>query len=192
MSVCEQISRSKSQNLTTFESSSGASTSSKTQIGAGLVKNTAKIMASAVSACSPPDNSDNDCMRLPGGLARISRLASNGSSASVNRNSAVPPPNNLLNRVKMLVHFKTFKQAFRPGGLLNIAARIGNCRQQITRSVSISVMRATSPFRLRRANLPGQYYRVRGQFLDAVFEHITRGRLAGSSYQQSATASGAQ
>jgi hypothetical protein len=40
-------------------SSSGASTSSSTQIGAGLVRNTAKISASAVSACSPPESSDS-------------------------------------------------------------------------------------------------------------------------------------
>ena len=37
-------------------SSSGASTSSSTQIGAGLVRNSAKISAMAVSACSPPDS----------------------------------------------------------------------------------------------------------------------------------------
>ena len=37
-------------------SSSGASTSSKTQIGDGLVRNTAKIRDKAVKACSPPDN----------------------------------------------------------------------------------------------------------------------------------------
>ena len=40
----------------TFASSRGASTSSNTQIGDGLVKKTAKINESAVSACSPPDN----------------------------------------------------------------------------------------------------------------------------------------
>src|SRR5437773_8597445 len=32
-----------------------------TQIGDGLVRNTAKISASAVSACSPPDKSDSVC-----------------------------------------------------------------------------------------------------------------------------------
>ena len=45
----------KEQNLVTFASSNGASTSSKTQIGDGLVKNTAKINDKAVKACSPPD-----------------------------------------------------------------------------------------------------------------------------------------
>ena len=46
----------KLQNLVTFASSSGASTSSSTQIGEGLVKKTAKISYRAVNACSPPDN----------------------------------------------------------------------------------------------------------------------------------------
>ena len=44
------------QNLVTLASSKGASTSSKTQIGDGLTKKTAKIKDSAVKACSPPDN----------------------------------------------------------------------------------------------------------------------------------------
>ena len=48
-------------------SSSGASTSSNTQIGAGLAKNTPKINASAVSVCSPPDKSDSVDRRFPGG-----------------------------------------------------------------------------------------------------------------------------
>ena len=41
------------QNLVTLASSKGASTSSKTQIGDGFDKKTAKIRDSAVSACSP-------------------------------------------------------------------------------------------------------------------------------------------
>ena len=44
------------QNLVTFASSKGASTSSKTQIGAGFVKKTAKIKDMAVKACSPPES----------------------------------------------------------------------------------------------------------------------------------------
>ena len=44
------------QNLVTFASSKGASTSSNTQIGEGFTKNTAKIRDNAVRACSPPDN----------------------------------------------------------------------------------------------------------------------------------------
>ena len=45
------------QNLVTFASSRGASTSSKTHIGAGLVKKTANIKDRAVKACYPPDSS---------------------------------------------------------------------------------------------------------------------------------------
>jgi hypothetical protein len=77
------ISSSRSQKRSTLWSSSGASTSSSTQIGAGLVRNTAKISASAVSACSPPESSDSVCGFLPGGLAMISRPASSGSSLSI-------------------------------------------------------------------------------------------------------------
>ena len=49
-------SSSKLQNLVTLASSRGASTSSKTQIGEGFVKNTANIKDRAVKACSPPDS----------------------------------------------------------------------------------------------------------------------------------------
>src|SRR5918911_1607233 len=59
VSVLRVISSSRSQKRSTLWSSSGASTSSSTQIGAGLVRNTAKMRASAVSACSPPDKSDS-------------------------------------------------------------------------------------------------------------------------------------
>ena len=48
-------------------------------------------------ACSPPDSSDSTCGRLPGGWARISRPASSGSSDSISRNSAWPPPNRVVN-----------------------------------------------------------------------------------------------
>ena len=44
------------QNLVTLASSSGASTSSNTQIGDGLVKKTAKINDKTVKAYSPPNN----------------------------------------------------------------------------------------------------------------------------------------
>ena len=69
MPVSRTISSSKLQNRSTLASSSGASTSSSTQIGAGLQRNTAKISDSAVSACSPPDSSDSVASFLPGGLA---------------------------------------------------------------------------------------------------------------------------
>ena len=49
-------SSSKLQNLVTLASSNGASTSSKTQIGDGLVRKTAKTKDKAVKACSPPDS----------------------------------------------------------------------------------------------------------------------------------------
>ena len=83
VSVDDVISCSRLQNRSTLWSSSGASTSSSTQIGDGLVRNTAKISASAVSACSPPESSDSVCGFLPGGLAMISRPASSGSSLSI-------------------------------------------------------------------------------------------------------------
>ena len=89
--------RSSSQKRETFESSRGASTSSKMQIGDGFVRKTEKIMASPVRACSPPDKRDKDCSFLPGGLAKISRPAVKGSSELISFNSAFPPPNNVLN-----------------------------------------------------------------------------------------------
>ena len=52
VSVRRHISSNISQNRETFESSNGASTSSKTQIGAGFAKKTAKIRANAVKVCS--------------------------------------------------------------------------------------------------------------------------------------------
>jgi ABC-type dipeptide/oligopeptide/nickel transport system ATPase subunit len=79
------------QNLVTLASSSGASTSSKIQIGAGLVKKTANIKDNAVKACSPPDNKEIDCNLFPGGLTNNSKPDSNGSSESTNSNFAIPP-----------------------------------------------------------------------------------------------------
>ena len=103
VSVRRHISSSKSQNRVTLASSSGASTSSSTQIGAGLTKNTPKISASAVSVCSPPDKSDNVDSFLPGGWHNISRPASSGSSLSTNTKFASPPPNRWRNnKLKLL------------------------------------------------------------------------------------------
>ena len=76
-------------------SSSGASTSSRTHIGAGLVRNNPKMSATAVSACSPPDKSVSDCSFLPGGCANISSPASSGSSLSINARCAWPPLNSV-------------------------------------------------------------------------------------------------
>ena len=64
----------KLQNLVTFESSKGASTSSNTQIGEGLVRKTAKINERAVKACSPPESKVIDCNLFPGGLTNNSNL----------------------------------------------------------------------------------------------------------------------
>ena len=82
VSVRRVISSSRSQKRPTLASSSGASTSSSTQIGAGFARNTAKISASAVSVCSPPDSSDSVASFLPGGWHMISSPASSGSSDS--------------------------------------------------------------------------------------------------------------
>ena len=54
----------KLQNLVTLASSKGASTSSSTQIGEGLVRKTAKIKDKAVKACSPPESKFMDCNLL--------------------------------------------------------------------------------------------------------------------------------
>ena len=88
-----RISLSMLQNRSTLASSRGASTSSSTQIGAGLARKTPKISAAAVRACSPPDIRVMLARRFPGGQAKISRPASRGSSDSTSRNSASPPPN---------------------------------------------------------------------------------------------------
>src|SRR3989337_655469 len=64
---------SRSQKRSMLASSRGASTSSRTQIGAGLVRNKAKISATAVSACSPPDRRVSDWGFLPG-LERVVRI----------------------------------------------------------------------------------------------------------------------
>ena len=87
---------SNAQNLVTFASSNGASTSSKTQIGDGLVKKTANIRDKAVNACSPPDNKVIYWSLFPGGLTNISKPASNGSSESTNSNFALPPLNSFV------------------------------------------------------------------------------------------------
>ena len=100
MSVRRHISSNISQNRETFASSSGASTSSKTQIGAGFAKKTAKISANAVKVCSPPDSSDRVDSFFPGGWHIISSPASKGSSLSTITRLASPPPNKCLNNVE--------------------------------------------------------------------------------------------
>jgi len=69
------ISSTRLQKRSTFVSSRGASTSSRTQIGAGFDKKTANRSDKAVSACSPPESKFRFCNFFPGGLANISKPA---------------------------------------------------------------------------------------------------------------------
>ena len=101
------------QNLFTFASSNGASTSSSTQIGEGFVKKTANINDNAVKACSPPDSRVIDYNLLPGGLTNISNPASRGSSASINSNLAFPPLNNFVyTSLNFLLTFSKASRSF--------------------------------------------------------------------------------
>ncbi len=61
-------------------SSSGASTSSRMQNGAGLSWKIANTSATAVIAFSPPESSEMLLTRLPGGRAMIATPASSRSS----------------------------------------------------------------------------------------------------------------
>ena len=156
-------------------------------------------MARAVNACSPPDNSDKDCSRLPGGLARISRPASSGSSASVSCNSAVPPPNNLLNSVLKcwFTSVKLFSRRSRPSRFnCEIAARnLAMAASKSSRSVSIVVMRlATSSISASARRLTGPILsRSRISLCTRSSSTSICGRVAGSSISAMlATASGAQ
>ena len=90
------ISSNRSQNLATFVSSNGASTSSKMHKGEGLERNTANNKDIAVKAFSPPDRSESVCNCFPGGLALISSPEFKGSLGSVNSSLDSPPPNNWL------------------------------------------------------------------------------------------------
>src|SRR3989338_3185895 len=84
------------KNLSVLASSSGASTSSKTQKGEGLTENSENSKAKAVSAFSPPDNNEICCGFFPGGLAIMSKPDSNGFVSSIKTKSADPPLNNVL------------------------------------------------------------------------------------------------
>ena len=63
------ISSTRLQKRSTLVSSSGASTSSRTHIGAGFDKKTANKSDNAVNACSPPESNVRFCNFFPGGLA---------------------------------------------------------------------------------------------------------------------------
>ena len=83
--------------LSTFTSSSAASTSSKMQNGTGLVSNIANKSDIAVNVFSPPDKSEICLSVFPGGSAFISIPVVKTSSGLVNLSSASPPENNFLN-----------------------------------------------------------------------------------------------
>ena len=83
--------------LSTFTSSSAASTSSSIQNGTGLVSSIANNSDIAVKVFSPPDSKDICFSVLPGGKAFMSIPVWSTSSGLVNLSSALPPPNNFLN-----------------------------------------------------------------------------------------------
>ena len=74
------MSRTMSQKRPTLCSSSGASTSSSRQNGAGLSSKIENTSATAVSAFSPPDSWLIELFRLPGGRAMIATPDSSTSS----------------------------------------------------------------------------------------------------------------
>ena len=97
--VCADMRRTRSQKRSVLESSSGASTSSSRQNGAGLSWNSENTSAMAVSAFSPPDSRWMLAFRLPGGCAMICTPASRISSP-VMLSLASPPPNSVGNSVE--------------------------------------------------------------------------------------------
>src|SRR5208282_5321491 len=80
-----------------LNSSSGASTSSITQNGLGLSRNSENISAIADSAFSPPDSSPISLTFLPGGCTSTLTPASSTSPASVNSSRPLPPRSSLGN-----------------------------------------------------------------------------------------------
>ena len=94
--VCADMRFTSSQKRAVFESSSGASTSSSRQNGAGLSWNMANTSEIAVSAFSPPDSRWMLALRLPGGCAITCTPASRISSP-VMISLASPPPNSVGN-----------------------------------------------------------------------------------------------
>ena len=86
----DDISRTISLKRWILASSNGASTSSRTQKGDGLIRKIAKIRAMAVRAFSPPDNKPTFCKRLPGGCTTISMPVSSRSCSSVRGQFCTP------------------------------------------------------------------------------------------------------
>jgi len=78
------LSGSRSQNASTLWRRAGLSTRPSTQIRRRVGEEPAKISASAVSACSPPDNSDSVCGFLPGGLAMNFEASSSDRRSPIN------------------------------------------------------------------------------------------------------------
>src|SRR2546425_255478 len=89
--VCADMRRTSSQNRSVFESSSGASTSSSRQKGAGLSWKSENTSAMAVRAFSPPESRWMLVLRFPGGCAMTCTPASRISSP-VMMSFASPPP----------------------------------------------------------------------------------------------------
>ena len=85
----------KLQKRSVLLSSSGASTSSIKQNGAGLSLNIANTSAIAVSAFSPPDNKAIVVFFLPGGCAKTCKPLSN-ISLPCSSSLAWPPANKVL------------------------------------------------------------------------------------------------
>ena len=94
--VCADMRLTSSQKRSVLESSSGASTSSSRQNGAGLSWNIANTSEIAVSAFSPPDSRWMLLFFLPGGCAITCTPASRISSP-VMTSFASPPPNSVGN-----------------------------------------------------------------------------------------------
>ena len=86
------------QYFSIFISSNGASTSSKTQIGEGFWRKTAKIKAVAAIVFSPPDNNDKVFIFFPGGDAKTSKPANKGSDEPTILRKALPPSKNCVNK----------------------------------------------------------------------------------------------
>src|SRR3954462_5085893 len=89
--VCADMRFTRSQKRPVLVSSSGASTSSSRQNGAGLswnIENTSEI---AVSAFSPPESRWMLALRLPGGCA-MTWMPESRISSPVRRSFAWPPP----------------------------------------------------------------------------------------------------
>ena len=84
-------------NLSTLESSSAASISSRRQNGDGLRFCIAKRRHIAVNAFSPPESCIMFCNFLPGGCDMIVMFASRISASSSNSMLPLPPPKSCLN-----------------------------------------------------------------------------------------------